>query len=140
MLIAKLNTASELLLPRTPLWPEVAFTNAFPYGNVLTVKLNTAPELLLPRTQFEARGSILQRISIGNVLRCPQKTELELTLPWTHFVTERSACERDWHSGTFYSHAESPNGLRCVSATTQLIVACSAHFRLCRHHENSRYE
>ena len=61
-------------------------------------------------------------------------------MPWTHVVTERSACDRDLHSGTFYSHAESPNGLRCVSATTQLIVACNAHARLCRHHENSRYE
>ena len=65
------------------------------------------------------------------------KTELELKLPRIHFVTKRSACDRDLHSGTFLSHAESPNGLRCVSTTTQLIVACSVHSRLHRKQDAS---
>ena len=46
------------------LWPEVAFPNAFPFGNVSTGNLNTALELPLPRTHFVARGSIPQRIPI----------------------------------------------------------------------------
>ena len=44
--------------------PEVAFSNVFLFGNVLTVKFNTALELLLPQTHFVTRGSIPQRIPI----------------------------------------------------------------------------
>ena len=62
--------------------------------------------------------------SFDNVLRWSQKK-----LHWNYrclgyiLRSERFAYDRDLHSGSFLSRDESPNGLRCVSATTQLIVA-----------------